>query len=221
MKSTTTILIATGLTVLGTVAYAQSIITLDSFDLNDEAPTASTSAPITNTAPPNCLVNPDLPTCTAGEGGSSRTFSLNDVVNLGIIDRSEVEVENDQGTIVSVEDRVEPLPSIDLEILFDYDSATLRRDQMSPLLALARDLQGIDFSRAQLVLMGHTDGAGSAAYNRELSHRRAQSVAMFLSEAADIPIYRIKTSGMGFDYLKTPYDPASAVNRRVQVLLVE
>ena len=78
-----------------------------------------------------------------------------------------------------------------------------------------------DFTRAQLVLMGHTDGVGSAAYNRELSHRRAQSVARFLSEAADIPIYRIKTSGMGFDYLKTPYDPKSAVNRRVQVLLVE
>jgi OmpA-OmpF porin, OOP family len=89
------------------------------------------------------------------------------------------------------------------------------------LISLSRDLSEIDFTRAQLLLMGHTDGVGSAAYNRELSHRRAQSVASFLSEAAGIPIYRIKTSGMGFDYLKTPYDPASAVNRRVQVLLVE
>lgn len=221
MKSATTILSATGFTVLGTVAFAQSVITLDSFDLNEEAPTASTSAPIINTAPPNCLVNADLPNCAAGEGASSRTFSLNDVVNLGIIERSEVEVENEQGAIISVEDRVEPLPSIDLEILFDYDSATLRPDQMAPLVALAKDLQGIDFKRAQLVLMGHTDGVGSAAYNRTLSYRRATSVAAFLSEVADIPLHRIRSTGMGFDYLRYQNDPAHPGNRRVQILLVE
>ena len=218
MRTTPNLLITTGLMALASAASAQSIITLDAFDL-DERPSAEVAAEPAATR--SCLLNPDQPSCDAGTGGSSRNFSLRDVVNLGIIDRSEVEVENAQGTVVQIDDRVEPLPSIDLEILFDYDSANLRPDQMAPLIALARDLQGIDFNRAQLVLMGHTDGVGSAAYNRALSYRRAASVAAFLSDAADIPLHRIRSSGMGFDYLRFPNDPAHPGNRRVQVLLVE
>lgn len=217
MKPTTTILFAAGFTVLNSGVFAQSVITLDSFDLDDDAPVAV--AP--ETTPQNCLVNPDQPLCSDGGKSSSRQFSLSDVVNLGIIDRDEVEIEDAQGSVVRVEDRVEPLPSIDLEILFDYNSADLRPDQMAPLVDLARDLKEIDFNRAQLVLMGHTDGVGSAAYNRTLSYRRAASVAAFLSEAADIPSHRVRSSGMGFDYLRFPQDPAHPGNRRVQILLVE
>lgn len=202
-------------------ASAQSTITLDSFDLNIAEETAPVMPKQTEERErSNCLLNPNAVGC-ANMNQSSQSFSLSDVVNLGIVERSEVEEVNDDGSVVKVEDRVDPLPSIDLEILFDYNSASLRPDQMAPLISLSRDLAGIDFTRAQLVLMGHTDGVGSATYNRELSHRRAQSVAAFLSEAANIPLYRIKTSGMGFDYLKTPSNPESAVNRRVQILLVE
>jgi outer membrane protein OmpA-like peptidoglycan-associated protein len=210
--------IATGLTVTGE-AFAQSVITLDSFDLDDNGSAVAESAPAAATQ--SCLVNPSQPACSAGAGSSSRSFSLSDVVNLGIIDRSEVEVVSPEGTVVRVEDRVEPLPSIDLEILFDYDSAALRPDQMAPLVALANDLRLIDFDRAQLVLMGHTDGVGSADYNRALSYRRAASVAAFLSDAADIPLHRIRSSGMGFDYLRFPHDPVHPGNRRVQILLVD
>ena len=199
------------------MAYAQSTITLDSFDLSEPTQKVEQKQPA---ASENCLFKPNADGCERVKS-SSQSFSLSDVVNLGIVERSEVEAADNNGNVVKVEDRVEPLPSIDLEILFEYNSASIQPDQVPSLISLSRDLSEIDFTRAQLVLMGHTDGVGSAAYNRELSHRRAQSVARFLSEAADIPIYRIKTSGMGFDYLKTPYDPKSAVNRRVQVLLVE
>ena len=43
----------------------------------------------------------------------------------------------------------------------------------------------------------------------------------FSAFAADILIYSIKTSAMGLNYLKTPDNPANAVNRRVQVSLVD
>lgn len=202
-------------------ASAQSTITLDSFNLDE--PTGEINQepkPETEQRTDNCLLDPEAAGCGRMDS-SSQSFSLNDVVNLGIVERSELEHADEEGNVVRVEDRVEPLPSIDLEILFDYNSAALRPDQMAPLVSLSRDLSEIDFSRAQLVLMGHTDGVGSALYNKELSHRRAQSVAAFLSEAADIPLYKIKTSGMGFDYLKMPGKPESPVNRRVQILLVE
>ena len=203
------------------MASAQSTVTLDSFDLTEptqKVEQKQSSAPLQQSK--NCLLKPNAEGCDRVKS-SSQSFSLSDVVNLGIIERSEVETADDHGNVLKVEDRVEPLPSIDLEILFEYNSATIQPSQVPALISLSRELSEIDFTRAQLVLMGHTDGVGSAAYNRELSHRRAQSVAMFLSEAADIPIYRIKTSGMGFDYLKTPYEPENAANRRVQVLLVE
>ncbi|MDF1726331.1 MAG: OmpA family protein [Sulfitobacter sp.] len=202
-------------------ASAQSTITLDSFDLDEPAEENTREPkPTEEKRTDNCLLNPDAPGCDR-VNSSSRSFSLSDVVNLGIVERSEVETADEQGKVLKVEDRVDPLPSIDLEILFDYDSAALRPDQMAPLISLSRDLSEIDFTRAQLILMGHTDAVGSAVYNKELSLRRAQSVAMFLSEAADIPPYRIKASGMGFEYLKTPSTPESSINRRVQILLVE
>lgn len=203
------------------MASAQSTITLDSFDLTESPQKVEQKqAPVPLQKSENCLFKPNAEGCDRVKS-SSQSFSLSDVVNLGIVERSEVEAADASGNVVKVEDRVEPLPSIDLEILFEYNSASIQPNQVPSLIALSRDLSEIDFTRAQLVLMGHTDGVGSTAYNRELSHRRAQSVARFLSEAADIPIYRIKTSGMGFDYLKTPFDPANAINRRVQVLLVE
>ncbi len=199
------------LTLAGHAGYAQSIVTLDSVPLFEDDADAS---------PPNCLREPDHPECKETGGQSGRTFSLNDVVNLGIIDRSEIQ-EDAGGEEVSTADLVEPLPSIDLQILFDYASDDLRADQLPSLAALSRDLREIDFNRARLVLMGHTDGVGSASYNRALSQRRAESVAAYLSAQAGIPRSRIRVSGMGFDFLLLPDDPAHPANRRVQVLLVE
>lgn len=209
------------LAVTAGIASAQSTITLDSFDLTEPTQKIGRNqspAPLLQTE--NCLFKSNADGCDWVKN-SSQSFSLSDVVNLGIVERSEVEAVDNNGNVVKVEDRVEPLPSVDLEILFESNSASIQSSQVPSLISLSRDLSEIDFTRAQLVLMGHTDGVGSAAYNRELSYRRAQSVAQFLSEAVGIPIYRIKTSGMGFDYLKTPYDPENAINRRVQVLLVE
>lgn len=106
-------------------------------------------------------------------------------------------------------------------MFFDYASDQLRGDQMGPLFALAQDLREVDFSGRQLVLMGHTDAVGSAGFNRDLSLRRAESVAGFLSNTAGIPRARIRTAGMGFDYLKYPHDPYHDANRRVQIMMVQ
>jgi outer membrane protein OmpA-like peptidoglycan-associated protein len=203
-----------GVTVQAQSTQAQSTMVLQSEPLFEDAPAPA--------AAPNCLRTPDHPNCAGSGGQSGRTFSLSDVVNLGIIDRSELEADAAAaGEDVAIAASVDPLPSIDLEILFDYASDDLRADQLPPLVALSRDLQEIDFGRARLVLMGHTDGVGSAAYNRQLSQRRAESVAEFLSASAGIPRSRISVSGQGFDFLLYPNDPAHPGNRRVQVLLVE
>lgn len=208
---------ATALSLLGAPASSQSTITLDSFDLGvaDEA-SSQPATPVEESGLAACLFLPEG--CPDTDVGS-RSFSLDDVVNLGIVDRREVALDADPEEAARI--AATPLPSIDLEVLFEYASDALSGDQIGDLYALARALRDVDFTGRQLVLMGHTDGVGSAAYNRNLSLRRANTVAAFLSREAGIPRHQIRTAGMGFDYLKYPHDPTNAANRRVQIILVE
>jgi OmpA-OmpF porin, OOP family len=199
-------------------ALAQSTITLDSFDLRRVPPSpAQVEPPVEPDGISSCLFAADGCSDTTAGG---RAFSLDDVVNLGIVDRREVAVSAAPNATDAAR-MAAPLPSIDLEVLFEYASDQLQGGQIGDLYALARELRGVDFSGRRLVLMGHTDGVGSAAYNRDLSLRRAITVAEFLSREAGIPRDRIRTAGMGFDYLKYPGDPLNGANRRVQILLVE
>ena len=194
-------------------AFGQSTLTLESFDLGPRPDRAGVRP---DSAAARCLV--DQLDCDP-EMRSQRRFTLNDVINLGIVDRRDVASATETAAVQSAQ-RTNPLPSVDLEVLFNYASHELRSDQLGPLLMLARDLQSLDFSDRQLILMGHTDAVGSAAFNIPLSMRRAEAVAAFLSSQAGIPRHRIKTAGMGFEYLRYPHDPTHAGNRRVQIMMI-
>ena len=189
---------------------AQSTITLDSFDLGpvDPAPAAEGGEAAAMT---NCLAG--LGDCDAGlEGGSA--FSLDDIVNLGIIDRTEVAAE-ETGV-----DPVAPLPSIDLEVFFEYNSATLTPAARSRLDTLADALSDPRIAGGRLVFVGHTDAVGGAAYNVALSQARAEAVAQHVVRVAGFPAERVEATGLGFARLKNPAAPDAAENRRVQVVLI-
>lgn len=221
MKNLTLLNLTLIMGLAGINVSAQSVISLDSFDLLETPAEEVTQAkPTENAETVNCMIKPDSGGCS-DLNSSSQTFSLEDVVNLGIVQRDEVEVPNETGEVVKVEDRVTPLPSIDLEILFDYNSANVRNDQLSSLISVSKELSNVDFNKAKLIIMGHTDGVGSDAYNKKLSLERANSVADLLSEIANIPRWNIRTSGMGSDYLKDVYNPENPENRRVQIILVD
>ena len=66
------------------------------------------------------------------------------------------------------------------DILFDTDSASLRADLQSDIRALGRNL--VQYPDTTVQVIGHTDSEGSAAYNQDLSERRARSVAGVLLE---------------------------------------
>jgi OmpA-OmpF porin, OOP family len=70
-----------------------------------------------------------------------------------------------------------------------------------------------------LSVEGFTDTTGTAAYNEELSRKRADAVAEYLVTKHNIPIYRIHMIGLGKE---KPVDmgknrAARAKNRRVEV----
>ena len=109
-------------------------------------------------------------------------------------------------------------PSIDLEINFDYDSATIGAQAKSAVEALGRALTNPDLKGSTFLLAGHTDAAGSDAYNQTLSERRADAVKHYLVEKFGIAGNDLVTVGYGETRLKKPDAPRDAANRRVQVV---
>lgn len=200
------------------LAQAQTV-TLDDFDFGDSAAPAP-KATVATGGLATCLLDPTK--CEAEGVSAGGALSIDDVVNLGIIDRSEVAAQPvaAAGTAPAVNPPPMALPSIDIEIFFDYNAADIRADQYPRLNELAQTLAQPEFAGFTIAFIGHTDAKGSAAYNRDLSYRRARSVAAFVEGVAGVPAGRVTATGIGSDRLKTQNDPFSALNRRVQLVLI-
>src|SRR5437868_12060035 len=109
-------------------------------------------------------------------------------------------------------------PNIDLEITFDYNSAEISQKSLPSVQALGRALSNPDLKGSTFVVAGHTDAAGSEAYNQDLSERRADSIKRHLTEKFGIAGSELVTVGYGKTKLKDPSHPLAEVNRRVQVV---
>lgn len=105
------------------------------------------------------------------------------------------------------------------DILFATDSATLRPDLQGDIRAVAANLVRYPNSRVQVV--GHTDNTGSAAYNQDLSERRAQSVAYVLMSGG-VAGNRVAVYGRGEDQpiASNLTTAGQAQNRRVEITII-
>lgn len=112
-------------------------------------------------------------------------------------------------------------PNIDLEITFDYNSADISAKSMPSVQALGRALTSPDLKGSTFVVAGHTDAAGTEAYNQDLSERRADSIRRYLVDKCGIPATDLVTVGYGKSKLKDPGHPLAEANRRVQVVNME
>ncbi len=111
-------------------------------------------------------------------------------------------------------------PSIDLEVNFDYDSATIGSGAQPQVTALGQALSSADLKGRTFIVAGYTDAKGADAYNQSLSERRADAVKRFLSEKYGIEAANLVTVGYGKTKLKNSSDPFAGDNRRVQVVNV-
>ena len=107
--------------------------------------------------------------------------------------------------------------TIDLEVNFEYASATLSPDARIVLDNLGRALSDPVLKSSRFMVAGHTDSVGGAAYNLALSKRRAQAVADYLVREHNVDSNRLQIEGFGSIKLLDASNPTSAVNRRVQV----
>ncbi|MEM1200240.1 MAG: OmpA family protein [Pseudomonadota bacterium] len=110
------------------------------------------------------------------------------------------------------------LPSLELEILFDFASADISDASLGQLNKLADVLKRPEFAGSKFVLLGHTDSKGSASYNLTLSQRRADAVQAFLLNVPGMGSGRFFTVGFGAEKPKNTNDTTAAENRRVQVI---
>ena len=104
------------------------------------------------------------------------------------------------------------------DVLFATDSANLRSDLTRDIKAVANSL--LRYPNSQIEVIGHTDNSGSAAYNQDLSQRRAVSVANVLRESG-VPNGRLSAYGRGEDQPVSSNlsDQGRAQNRRVEIII--
>jgi outer membrane protein OmpA-like peptidoglycan-associated protein len=67
------------------------------------------------------------------------------------------------------------------------------------------------------MIEGYTDAIGSNAANLALSDRRAESVALALTEYFDVPPENLVVQGYGEEFLKIPTLGDERANRRASV----
>ena len=136
----------------------------------------------------------------AQEAGIGRRFSLAQIRNI-----SEVRAL---------------VPVVDLDLItFDSGSAAIRPDQAKSLAKLGKIIQSyVREDPAEVFLIeGHTDAVGSAAYNLALSDRRAESVALALTEYFAVPPENMVVQGYGEEFLKVQTQADERTNRRASV----
>jgi len=111
------------------------------------------------------------------------------------------------------------VPGIDLAVNFATGSAAIPPSEAEALTALGRTVERmIAEDPDELFLVeGHTDTVGAAAYNLALSDRRAESVALALTEYFDIPPENLVTQGYGERFLKVEQAGDIRANRRAVV----
>ncbi len=104
-------------------------------------------------------------------------------------------------------------------ILFATDSASVQGSIQNDLYTVADNLNRYPNTRVEVV--GHTDNTGSAAYNQDLSERRAAAVASILCSAG-VSGGRIASYGRGesMPVASNLTADGQAQNRRVEILII-
>jgi len=112
----------------------------------------------------------------------------------------------------------ERMSRVDIDTInFESGSWAITPDQVDRLAMIAQAVQqAISRNPAEVFLIeGHTDAVGSDEDNLSLSDRRAETVAVTLTERFRVPAENLTTQGYGEQYLKVPTQAAERQNRRV------
>lgn len=111
--------------------------------------------------------------------------------------------------------RAELPTSLALPVQFTFDSARILAKAYPQLDAVAAGIK-LTAPGAKVVIEGHTDAVGSAAYNLKLSSQRADAVRTYLITRHGLDPARLRVVGMGKLAPLDPATPGAPENRRVE-----
>jgi outer membrane protein OmpA-like peptidoglycan-associated protein len=133
-----------------------------------------------------------------------------------MMDKQERELRQIEGVKVTRTAPDELKVTVRNEVLFDFNSAGLRTASRESLREMADVFQ--KYPNTTISVQGHTDSIGSAAYNKRLSNRRADSVASYL-ENLGVRSSRVETIGYGESHRRATNSTAEGrqLNRRVEI----
>jgi len=117
---------------------------------------------------------------------------------------------------LQVRPKVEAPQAINLNIPFEYNSSELQSQATAQLKQLRSALTSDALSKDRFMVAGHTDGKGSAQYNKQLSMRRAEAVKRYLVDNG-VAAGRLQAVGYGSEHLASPDHPEDPSNRRVEI----
>lgn len=104
-------------------------------------------------------------------------------------------------------------------LLYDVDSDQVRAEAAKNLRALSSSLG--KFPNTDILIVGHTDGTGTADHNQGLSQRRASSASEYLVTQG-VAAGRLRTAGRGEmePIASNDTDGGRQANRRVEIVIV-
>ncbi|MFN4058134.1 MAG: OmpA family protein [Roseinatronobacter sp.] len=135
------------------------------------------------------------------------------------LDRQAAELRAQLGNNIDVRNTGQELIlTLPQDLLFATDSTVVRPDLQADLRVISRNL--VAYPQSDVIVVGHTDNVGSAAYNQGLSERRAASVAAIL-RSEGVAANRIQTIGRGLTQPIASNDTAQGrqQNRRVEIFV--
>jgi outer membrane protein OmpA-like peptidoglycan-associated protein len=154
----------------------------------------------------------------------TRTRSISSPASIGDPDDASLQSLPGRGIRVTERKKLQELiasknlPTLDIEILFNLDSALIPASATQGLNQIGGALQRKELASSRIAINGHTDASGDDEYNQQLSERRALSVRDFLIDRFKVDPSRLVVAGFGEERLKNRSDPVSAINRRVELV---
>lgn len=136
-----------------------------------------------------------------------------------LLDRQEAELRQSLGSNATIVNNGNQLiVTLPQDILFATGDATLSGALRGDLTALATSIN--NYPNTTVNVIGHADNTGGAAFNQDLSARRAQAVSSVLIQSGVSP-NRIRSIGRGEDApIASNLTPEGrAQNRRVEITI--
>ncbi|WP_281647010.1 OmpA family protein [Parendozoicomonas sp. Alg238-R29] len=136
----------------------------------------------------------------------------------GVVDASDLCPNSAAGAVVNASGCVEQ-EAIDLLVEFDFDSDNVRSAALDRVEKMGKYMQRN--SDIKIVVEGHTDNKGAAAYNKRLSQKRADAVRTILIEQYNIEANRVEAVGYGEEKpaASNATDEGRQQNRRVLAVI--